>query len=239
MGEVQTNEEAQVNVHDLGLFVTVKILDDTPAVPSLEKLCEEHRYSHEWVSSQKSRFIKKVKIFSAKRKTSYLLLFQGCHPILVPGSSSTSTTQDLSSSGPESDVTNRLQETGARQTPTTTKQNKKRNDHRDSLRDLPEWLELDRMDGSEIHAKRLNAKEVIAPKDGEQFIIPVEDGTVKLSGGDPDLKTSPLIRDHLFEEKITKIFKENQKGLHHHLKTHFRMLVMHEMISGSFRETSR
>ena len=31
-GEVQTSEEAQVYVHDLELFVTVPILDDTPAV---------------------------------------------------------------------------------------------------------------------------------------------------------------------------------------------------------------
>ena len=36
-GEVQTNEEAQVYVHDLDLFVTVQILDDTPAVLSLGK----------------------------------------------------------------------------------------------------------------------------------------------------------------------------------------------------------
>ena len=33
-GEVQTNEEAQVHVRDLDLFVTVQILDDTPAVLS-------------------------------------------------------------------------------------------------------------------------------------------------------------------------------------------------------------
>ena len=30
-GEVQTNEEAQVHVHDLHLFVTVQLLEDTPA----------------------------------------------------------------------------------------------------------------------------------------------------------------------------------------------------------------
>ena len=41
---MQTNEEAQVRVHDLDLFVTVQILDDTPAVLSLGKLCEEHVY---------------------------------------------------------------------------------------------------------------------------------------------------------------------------------------------------
>ena len=44
-GEVQTNEEAQVYVHDLGLFVTVHLLEDTRAVVSLGKLCEEHGYN--------------------------------------------------------------------------------------------------------------------------------------------------------------------------------------------------
>ena len=34
-GEVQTNEEAQVYVHDLDLFVTVQLLENTPAVLSL------------------------------------------------------------------------------------------------------------------------------------------------------------------------------------------------------------
>ena len=46
-GEVQTNEEAQVYVYDLDLFVTVQLLEDTPAVLSLGKLCEEHGYTCE------------------------------------------------------------------------------------------------------------------------------------------------------------------------------------------------
>ena len=33
-GEVQTNEEAQVYVHDLDLFVTVQLLDETPGKES-------------------------------------------------------------------------------------------------------------------------------------------------------------------------------------------------------------
>ena len=41
-GEVQTNEEAQVHVHDLDLFVTVQLLEETLAVLSLRKLCEDH-----------------------------------------------------------------------------------------------------------------------------------------------------------------------------------------------------
>ena len=38
-GEVETNEEAQVFVHDHDLFVTVQLLGETPAVLSLGKLC--------------------------------------------------------------------------------------------------------------------------------------------------------------------------------------------------------
>ena len=41
-GEVQTNEEAQVCSHDLHFSVTVQLLEDTPAVLSLGKLCKEH-----------------------------------------------------------------------------------------------------------------------------------------------------------------------------------------------------
>ena len=53
-GEVQRNEEAQENVHTLDLFVTVRLLEDTLAVPSLGKLCEEHGYTYEWASGQKA-----------------------------------------------------------------------------------------------------------------------------------------------------------------------------------------
>ena len=56
--------------------------------------------------------------------------------------------------------------------------------------------ELENLDASEKHARRLNAKEIIPPKNGEHFICPIADGTVKLSGGDQDLRTSTLIRDH-------------------------------------------
>ena len=51
--EVYTHEEAQVFVDDLNLFVTVQLLEETPEVLSLGKLCEDHRYSNECVSGQK------------------------------------------------------------------------------------------------------------------------------------------------------------------------------------------
>ena len=56
-GELQTNEEAAACVFDLDLFVTIQILEDTPAVLSLSKLCEDHGYSDEWTSGQKPHLI--------------------------------------------------------------------------------------------------------------------------------------------------------------------------------------
>ena len=53
--------------------------------------------------------------------------------------------------------------------------------------------ELETMDASEIYSKRLNAKEVIFPKQGE-FIFPIADGRIRTPGGDQELKTSTLIR---------------------------------------------
>ena len=44
-GEVQTREEATVYVKELDFFVTVVLLDETPAVLSLGKLCEYHGYA--------------------------------------------------------------------------------------------------------------------------------------------------------------------------------------------------
>ena len=49
------------------------------------------------------------------------------------------------------------------------------------------------MDASEIYSKRLNAKEVIFPKQGN-FIFPIADGRIKTPGGDQELRTSTLIR---------------------------------------------
>ena len=51
--EVRTREEATVNVKELDLFVTVMLLEETPAVLSLGKLCEDHGYTNHWTCGQK------------------------------------------------------------------------------------------------------------------------------------------------------------------------------------------
>ena len=44
--------------------------------------------------------------------------------------------------------------------------------------------------------KRLNAKEVIFPKEKGKFIFPAADGRINFPGGDQERRTSTLIRDH-------------------------------------------
>ena len=56
-GEVQTHEEAIVYVKELDIFLPMKVLQDTPAVPSLGKLRDEHGYSYEWINGQKTHLI--------------------------------------------------------------------------------------------------------------------------------------------------------------------------------------
>ena len=58
IGEVQTHEEATVYVKELGIFLTMKVLEDSPAVLSLGKLCDENGYPYEWINGQKPHLIK-------------------------------------------------------------------------------------------------------------------------------------------------------------------------------------
>ena len=78
-GEVQTHEEATVYVKELDIFLTLKVIENTPAVLSLGKLCDENGYSYEWSNGQKPHLIKKTGFgYHAIRRTSFLLWFQAC-----------------------------------------------------------------------------------------------------------------------------------------------------------------
>ena len=52
-GEVQMNEEAIVHVKELDIFLTMKVLENMPAL-SLAKLCDGNGYSYEWINGQKT-----------------------------------------------------------------------------------------------------------------------------------------------------------------------------------------
>ena len=137
-GEVQTCEEAQVYVHDLDLSMTVPSPDDTPAVLSLGKLCEDHRFCYEWVSGQKPRLTKQGKTIVCKTENFVLMVVPE-----LSSSSSTSFTSQL-----RSEVTSSHQELFSRNPARDSK------DSHDRLRDLPEWLEefTDNLEDTELPA---------------------------------------------------------------------------------------
>ena len=72
-GEVQTHEEAIVYVIELDIFLTMKVLENTPAVLSIGKLCDENGFSYEWINGQKPHLIK-----NGIRRRIFV-------PIVVPG----------------------------------------------------------------------------------------------------------------------------------------------------------
>ena len=87
-GEVQTREEATAYVKRLDLFVKVMLLEETPAVLSLGKLCEHHGFSYHWISGQKPHLIRSN--------------FSNCVPFVVPGLSASSSSTTPSPASPSS-----------------------------------------------------------------------------------------------------------------------------------------
>ena len=81
-GEVQTHEEATVYVKELDIFLTMKVLEKTPAVLWLGKLCDENGYSYEWINGQKPHLIKNGIRIPCNT--------ENFDPIVVPGLSSSS-----------------------------------------------------------------------------------------------------------------------------------------------------
>ena len=68
------------------------------------------------------------------------------------------------------------------------------------------------MDASEIYSKRLDAKEVIFPKEKGEFSFPIADGRIKTLGGDQDLRTSTLVRHRPIQGESNIDFLREPEG---------------------------
>ena len=91
-GEVQTHEEAIVYAKELEKILTMKVFDNTPAVLSLGKFCDENGYSYEWINGQKPYLIKDgIRIICNT---------ENFVPIVVPGLSSSSSASSSTSRTP-------------------------------------------------------------------------------------------------------------------------------------------
>ena len=91
-GEVQTHEEATDYVRELEIFLTMKLLEDTPAVLSLGKLCDEHGYSYEWINGQKPHLIKNGIRLQCNTENFVPIVVLGLSTTPSSSSASTSTT---------------------------------------------------------------------------------------------------------------------------------------------------
>ena len=83
-GKTQTREEATVYVKEWELFVTVMLLEETPAVLSLWKLCEDHGYTYHWTSGQKPHLTQNGKKINCNTSNNV--------PFVVPGFSTSCST---------------------------------------------------------------------------------------------------------------------------------------------------
>ena len=120
MEKCKQRRKQQCCAKEMDLFVTVKLLDDTPAVLSLAKLCEDHGYSYGWTSGQSPNLKKKGRRIQCNTENFV--------PIVVPGSST-------SSSACTSPSTTSLQQDVVDPTsrPAMARSH--------SVRDLSDWLE--------------------------------------------------------------------------------------------------
>ena len=91
-GEVQTHVEAIVYVKELDIFLTMKVMDNTPGVLSLGKLCDENGYSNGWINGQKPHLIKNGIRIPCNTENFV--------PIVVPGLSSSSSASSSTSRTP-------------------------------------------------------------------------------------------------------------------------------------------
>ena len=125
--------------------MTVQLLEETPAVLSLGKLCEDHWYSHGWVSGQKPRLNKEEKTIVCKTDNFVLLVVPGLSTSSGSNSSSTSKSHDLSTTSPAQERSDELAPREWCGSPSETQnKNKNRDGNRDAddrLRDLHELLE--------------------------------------------------------------------------------------------------
>ena len=124
----------QYTFKDLDLFVTVQILEDTPAVPSLGKLCEEHGYTYGWASGQNPQLTKQGKTTLCKTENFVPLVVPGLSSNSGTSSSSTSQPQhsSSSSSSPVLERSDGIAPGNWRDSPNTVNTNKKRDDRRES-----------------------------------------------------------------------------------------------------------
>ena len=139
-------------VKEFDFFVTIKLLEDIPAVLLLGKLCEDHGYNYHWTTGQKPQLVKNDRKIECNTANYVPFVVSG---LSTSSSSSSSPTSPTSSSQealtptqhPASIRSKSMSDEvrgDSSRGPTET-ENPNKNDNEEvrgeTLRDLPEWLE--------------------------------------------------------------------------------------------------
>ena len=107
------------------VFLTMKVLDNTPAVLSLGKLCDENGYSYEWINGQKPHL--------SKDGIRIICNTENFVPIVVPGLSSSSSGSSSTSRTPSRQESHSSSSSSSSSSPTVSEmQTRKREDRIDS-----------------------------------------------------------------------------------------------------------
>ena len=143
-----------MHVRELDLFVTVMLLEDTAAVLSLRKLCEDDGYTYHWTSGQKPHLTKNGKKINCKRSNCVPFVVLPCLSTSFSTSpsptSSTSSSQDfgISTENPateRSEITSEELRGNLQHKPKEIENKTKNEGHEgvqsDLLHDLPDWLQ--------------------------------------------------------------------------------------------------
>ena len=135
-------------VKELDIFLTMKVLENTPAVSSLGKLCDENGYSHEWINGQKPHLIKNGIRIQCNTENFV--------PIVVPGLSSSSSS---SSSHSSTSMTPLRQETDHSKSSSSSSTSPITTVSSDS--ETREWEDLSGIDSHPVPVSSPNVEEMI------------------------------------------------------------------------------
>ena len=185
-------------VKELDIFLTMKVLENTPAVLSLGQLCDENGYSYEWINGQKPHLIENGIRIQCNTENFV--------PIVVPGLSSTSMT-------PSRQESNRPTSSSSSSTsPTTTP----------SGSETPEREDLSGIDSYPVPVSSPNVEEMIERGDPlcsdipewlQEFRENLVDDRV------PEHRDSHAISSHEVSLELT--FKRREDLGKHSVYTHF------------------
>ena len=138
-----------VHVEELALFVTVMLLEEMPAVPSLGKLDEDHGYTHHWTSGQKPHLTENGKIINCNIANYVPFVVLGLSTSSSTSSSPASSTSSvISTENPATERSDIMSEEsrgnpsrGSAETENTNKNEDDEEWRSELLQDVPEWLQ--------------------------------------------------------------------------------------------------